>query len=685
MISADGSVWVVTNTNQIYRWTGSDWSQVSGGLKNVSVGSENLVWGVGPTGSVYSSTAEGWIQKPGKLKQISVAADGTKWGVTDANKIYRWESNGIADADRIVSNEMLERRWPNGIIPFRFDPEFADSRGGGAVGAAFIAEVRAGFFGSTTIPGCTTTPCIGWDAADAVRFIDCESTGNCGQYKHTVYLIGNYEENQTKDKRGYAALLKELPLAKDCTLAGPENCRQKEPCGGSEESCVFDIWLLDKGNFMWHGPHELGHMLGFMHEQGRPDRDQFIDASDCPPVDEEKYAAKYFIGTYDVKSVMHYDTVNDCFSDLPGMPPILTYSNHDLPSPKDLAKLQLLYGVRGDWLTNTDWCAADVQKIHVGDFNGNGRQDLLCHSTDSGRVWIDYADIDGRFNGTDASDNSQYCVGSKKQVLVADYNGDGKDDALCHDRSTGQVGIDYADSQGRIAGQNWPSSGLYNLSICNNSDTNLYVGDFNGDGRTDLLCHNTHNGDNELAYVNSVGRFTGIQWKTPGSGWCSQPEILVVGDFNGDGRSDALCHKPGEGHRKIDFVFSNNVVNATNWDSRSHGAGAFCSNIDQSLHVADINGDGRDDLLCHDLRIGSVSIDLANVDHGIGWKQGSGLWGSDLVYDLAFCNAQDGRLLLGAFNGQDSRADLLCHNKQTGHKATLITRPGGIFVIPPDY
>jgi hypothetical protein len=213
----------------------------------------------------------------------------------------------------------------------------------------------------------------------------------------------------------------------------------------------------------------------------------------------------------------------------------------------------------------------------------------------------------------------------------------------------------------------------------------LYVGDFDGNGRTDLLCHNTQNGNNELAYANSDGQFPQIDWVTPDAGWCRHPELLVVGDFNGDGRSDALCHKPGDGHRKIDFVFSNNVINATNWDSRNYGADTFCASADQSLHVADINGDGRDDLLCHDSRIGSVSIDLANDDHGIGWKQGSGLWGSDLVYDLAFCNAEDGRLLLGAFNRQDSRADLLCHNQQTGHKAILIARPGGIFEIPPGY
>ena len=83
-----------------------------------------------------------------------------------AASILLFNVTAVTAQERVVSDEMLKRRWPNGIIPFRFVGNFIGDKD----------EIRACFFGSNTIPGCQATPCIGWDAADAVRFIDCEVT-----------------------------------------------------------------------------------------------------------------------------------------------------------------------------------------------------------------------------------------------------------------------------------------------------------------------------------------------------------------------------------------------------------------------------------------------------------------------------------------------------------------------------
>ena len=39
-------------------------------------------------------------------------------------------------------------------------------------------------------------------------------------------------------------------------------------------------------------------------------------------------------------------------------------------------------------------------ELHIGDFNGDCHDDLLCHNSNSGHIWIAEADRRGIFNGT---------------------------------------------------------------------------------------------------------------------------------------------------------------------------------------------------------------------------------------------------------------------------------------------
>jgi hypothetical protein len=64
------------------------------------------------------------------------------------------------------------------------------------------------------------------------------------------------------------------------------------------------------------------------------------------------------------------------------------------------------------------------------------------------------------------------------------------------------------------------------------------VGDFNGDGRADILWHNATTGENYLFPMNGTAVLAGegAIRAMPSVNW----NVAAVGDFNGDGKADIL-------------------------------------------------------------------------------------------------------------------------------------------------
>ena len=78
------------------------------------------------------------------------------------------------------------------------------------------------------------------------------------------------------------------------------------------------------------------------------------------------------------------------------------------------------------------WCL-DPAKLYVIDVNGDGRDDMLCHSND-GTISVALAYQDGSFSTTDLesfwTNDIPWCVGGVFNVGYFDE--DGKGDYLCN-------------------------------------------------------------------------------------------------------------------------------------------------------------------------------------------------------------------------------------------------------------
>jgi hypothetical protein len=74
--------------------------------------------------------------------------------------------------------------------------------------------------------------------------------------------------------------------------------------------------------------------------------------------------------------------------------------------------------------------------VGAGDFNGDGRDDILWRNTTTGQFTDWLGRPDGGFNGNAASNGSVDLGWSI--VGTGDYNGDGRDDILWRNATTGQ-------------------------------------------------------------------------------------------------------------------------------------------------------------------------------------------------------------------------------------------------------
>jgi RHS repeat-associated protein len=285
--------------------------------------------------------------------------------------------------------------------------------------------------------------------------------------------------------------------------------------------------------------------------------------------------------------------------------------------------------VRAGWCTET---------LRTGDFNGDGKTDLLCHNGTTFNNTVALSDGLGGF--TAQPKFGPFC---NAVLSTGDFDGDGKTDLLCHDGTTFSNTVALSDGAGGFIRE--PSFGPF----CNSA---LRTGDFDGDGRTDLLCRNGATFSNIVALSDGTGGFT----REPAFGpWCSASSFNI-GDFDGDGKTDLLCRDVTLGLTSVA------LSDGLGGFSRNPAFGGWCIDpktvYGMQLGTGDFNGDGKTDLWCHD---------PLNAATYVAFSTGSGGFIVAGVFS-GWCNVgtptdptRIAFVTTGDYNG-DGKTDLLCRN-----------------------
>jgi hypothetical protein len=177
--------------------------------------------------------------------------------------------------------------------------------------------------------------------------------------------------------------------------------------------------------------------------------------------------------------------------------------------------------------------------VTTGDFNGDGRPDVAAVNNGSGDVAVLLGDGQGRFG---AASGSPFSSGGTRPAGIAagDYNGDGKLDVVAINSSSGDLSVLLGDGRGGLhpaSGSPFSTGGFRPVSAA--------VGDFNGDRKLDAaIAHQS--GDLSVLLGDGRGRVApaaGSPFVTGGF----HPASVADGDFNGDGQIDVtVAHTSGD-------------------------------------------------------------------------------------------------------------------------------------------
>ena len=253
-------------------------------------------------------------------------------------------------------------------------------------------------------------------------------------------------------------------------------------------------------------------------------------------------------------------------------------------------------------------------KPGIGDFNGDGFQDLLWQNNSTGQVTVDYlggaTPVAQGWNWLNSTGDPGWHV-----VGTGDFGGNGLQDLVWQNDTTRQVTVNYYGGAGGAVYQNWAylnSAGVPGWSV-------VGVADMNGDGTPDLIWQNDTTKQVTVNYYGGAGGTVYQGWNWLNSAGVPGWSVVGVADFDQNGTPDLVWQNLSTNQVTVNYYGGAGGAVYQGW-AYLNAAGVPGWTV---VGAQDINGDGVPDLIWENNTTNQVTVNYYGGQGGAtyeGWN-----------------------------------------------------------------
>jgi len=283
--------------------------------------------------------------------------------------------------------------------------------------------------------------------------------------------------------------------------------------------------------------------------------------------------------------------------------------------------------------------------VVTGDFNGDGKVDLVVANNGSGNVSVLLGNGDGTFQSAVKFDAG---IAAPESIFAGDFNGDGKLDVAVFQSgnssalAAGVVSILFGNGDGSFQP---PKTTMLAMSAAA-----IAVGDFNGDKNMDIVVANSDPATNAVGLQVLLAKGDGTFQSGNPVADNLQNANLAVADFNKDGKPDLAVAVSGGVQIMLGKGDGTFQIAATLTLEQGFNA--------VGMLTADLDSDGQTDLIVNSRELVPIPcINPFNHCEGSVWHFEVYLGKGDGTFQNGLVNATQGRIVgVSDFNG-DGKID----------------------------